>query len=226
MVNGLSQGNYLYALNNKMPFTVLLLPNAISEVHLDVMVKELSVSAEKLRGEMFFMYGNFSDQYQTTLAIDFEVEEKYLPVVLIQDFNKETKLLRRYKLTNIDLNQEATSKTITAFFDSFKGKTLRRFLKSERSNGDPYNEQDNYYNLVRKNFNDILTTVHKDQYAMVYFVRRNCGPCNEYLKDFKTVAAKNKKATDVLFAIVDGLSNEFDEFEIPGFPSVLLFKPG
>jgi thiol-disulfide isomerase/thioredoxin len=226
MVNGLSQGNYLYALNNKMPFAVLLLPNTISEEHLDIMVKELLVSAEKLRGEMFFMYGNFSDQYQTTIAIDFEVEEKHLPVVLIQDFNKETKLLRRYKLTNIDLNQEATSKTITAFFDSFKGKTLRRFLKSDKSIGDPYNAQDNYYNLVRRNFKDILTTVHADEFAMVYFVRKNCGPCNEYLKDFLAIAAKNKGAKNVLFAIVDGLSNEFDEFEIPGFPSVLLFKPG
>jgi hypothetical protein len=30
----------------------------------------------------------------------------------------------------------------------------------------------------------------------------------------------------IIFGIMDGLQNEFDEFEIPGYPSVLLFKPG
>jgi hypothetical protein len=227
MVNHLSQTNYLYAINNKLSFGVVLLPNEISEENLKNIITELNQSASKMRGELFFMYGNFSDQYQTTLAIDFEVEEKDLPVVLIQDYNKDTKTIRRFKLENIDLNAEGKSKSISEFFDKFKYNVLKRFLRSQKINRDnPYEEIENVYHLVRKNFEQILMKENENKYALVYFVRRNCGPCNEFYKEFLKVSESNRKEADVIFATVDGLSNEFDEFEVPGYPSVLLFKPG
>lgn len=229
MLNPFSQTNYLYAVNNKLSFGVVLLPNSneISQENLDNIIAEMNDSAAKLRGDLFFMYGNFSDQYQTTLAIDFEVEEKDLPVALIQDYNKEMKSIRRFKLDNIDLNAEGKSKSISEFFNKFKYNVLKRFLRSERIMREhPYEEEENVYHLVRKNFEQILMNEHENKYALVYFVRRNCGPCNEFFKEFLKVSLGNKKETDVIFATVDGLSNEFDEFDVPGYPSVLLFKPG
>jgi hypothetical protein len=35
-----------------------------------------------------------------------------------------------------------------------------------------------------------------------------------------------KKNTNVIFGILDGAKNEFEEFKVPGLPSFLLFKPG
>jgi len=40
------------------------------------------------------------------------------------------------------------------------------------------------------------------------------------------IAKKFKKNTNLIFGILDGSKNEFDEFKIPGLPSFLLFKPG
>jgi hypothetical protein len=40
------------------------------------------------------------------------------------------------------------------------------------------------------------------------------------------IAKKFKKNTNVIFGILDGAKNEFNEFKIPGLPSFLLFRPG
>jgi thioredoxin 1 len=214
LVNKFTSTNYLYAVNNRLTFSVMLFNGN------DSLLEEFKESATKLRGNVFFMHGNLSEQSQTTLAIDFEVKEEDLPVIVIQDYSSKDKTVVRYKLSQI--HSESSDK-VSEFFLKYKYNALRRFLKSQNEPSQVLNG--NIFNLVRSNFNRILVEENEDKYALVYFERRNCGPCLELKKDFIKLSERFND-NNIIFGIIDGLQNEFDEFEILGYPSVVLFKPG
>lgn len=176
IINQFSQTNFLYIVNSQLSYAVLVLPNKneLKEDLLENIYDEYYNVAKNHRAELFFLYGNLDDQSQTTLSLDFEIEETELPVFVIQYTDMKDKIFKRYK-EKVELDK---LNEISEILNKYKYGALRRFLRSEKLPKQQMLDDSNVYNLVRKNFKELVVE-KEDKWAIVYFTRRNCPQCIE-----------------------------------------------
>lgn len=187
-INSFSSNNYIYAVNNRIEFTILVvnsdkaldLNEEINRENAPKLYKDFYIEAMKYRGEIFFMVANFSDLSQTTITSDYEFDENNLPIVVLNGYNTKKTRIERYTAQNGELENLAN------FYSQYKKKDLQRFLKSEEL-PTPTNKYA-YYNvlkLVRKNFYEYV--IHSKENFVLYIIKRNCGLCQEVFTFLKRI---------------------------------------
>lgn len=234
ILNGFSNQNYLYILNSRRPFAILLF-NETSRYYLDLAsnateIDEASMiemntrqafesAGWKFRRNFFFMVGNFSATGQTTVLLDYAIENHQSPVLILQDYFYSKEIpLRRFKKSNVKVEE------IEPFIQSIVEDKAQRYLKSEELLD--VNFQDNVYNLVGSTFVDFL--IDSSKYKLVLYQRRNCALCMETEPHFRQLAKEfeEKSRSDIKFGIINSQLNDIEDVFIHGNPSIILYKPG
>ena len=117
LLNSFSNDNFIKVNNNRISYSLLFLNDTNLEKDLSKKLYDALLSIPASR-EIYNMFGNFSDQTQTTLSLDFDIEKNHPPVLIITKYkliNTEYKV-ERYKTDKRDLE---TSDSIRNFFLKF-----------------------------------------------------------------------------------------------------------
>ncbi len=141
------------------------------------------------------------------------VTDKDLPCVKIIYSNE-------FRVRKYSLNKEINEENIINFVLQYSKGELVPELKSEE---EPKENNGTIYYIVGKSFKKEVMNSTKDFFIKIYAPW--CSHCKELEPIYKKLAEDLKNNKNLVFAESDGTKNEFEEFNVFGYPS-LLFIPG
>jgi len=111
LLNIFSTDNFMKVINGRITFSCLFMNNTNDHNELKNNFYE-ALSSSRMSYNMF---GNYSDQSQTTLSIDFDLNKTQLPILILMDFELKNSdwVIKRYKADESDL---LNVETIRNFF--------------------------------------------------------------------------------------------------------------
>jgi len=125
-----------------------------------------------------------------------------------------------FRVRKYSLKKEINEENIINFVSEFKKGNLIPELKSEE---EPKENNGTIFYIVGKSFKKNVMNSTKDFFIKIYAPW--CSHCKELEPIFKKLAEDLKNNKNLVFAESDGTKNEFDEFDVFGYPS-LVFIPG
>ena len=184
---------------------------------LDKFFKELAI---KNRGKILFADTDFNDDFTKRIFKVANITkyniEKNEPTALILDFNKG---FNKWRYED--------------FFDKFTKENLKQFLKDWidkkivppiKSEEIPEKQESSVYKLVNKSFKKEV--MENDLDVFVKFYSPTCPHCVKLAPNYLELAEKLKDNKNLRIAEFDLTKNDFDDFQIRGFPTLVFFKAG
>ena len=184
---------------------------------LDKFYKKL---ATKNRGKILFAISDFHDEFATRMFKFANVTkyniEKNEPTAVILDFNKG---FNKWRFEN--------------FFDKFSKENLEQFLNDWlnkkivppiKSEEIPEKQEGPVYKLVNKSFKKEV--MDNDLDVFVKYYSPTCPHCVKLAPIYVELAERLKDNKNLRIAEFDLKSNDFDDFQIRGFPTLVFFKAG
>ena len=203
---------YLFALNNKLNFSLLFLNNNDSDQEI---INELSNQIKlKARGKGFFIL--IDKEEQETTFHTYSQYKQNIPFG-ITFIHKNKKYLKfKESLNN-------TKAFIDKWINGCKG--MERLYKSQSEFKNENYEKEKVYKLVGRNFNKVIYEEKKEYYSLVFLTKTNCELCQEYGKVFKKFALTYNQTNNIFFGMIDIFENEIENVDIISYPSFILIDP-
>ena len=142
--------------------------------------------------------------------------EKNEPGLLIMDFKKR---FNKYK--SEDFFPTFTVENMEKMVNDFATGKIKPAVQSEEI---PEKQEKAVYKLVNKSFKKEV--LDSDVNVFVKFYSPRCPHCVKLEPAFNELAEKLKYNKDLLVAEYNLLANDFDWFEIRGYPTLIMFKAG
>lgn len=208
-LQSLKSDTYVYANSQKQSFAIFLCEKNDENKEL---IEKFYNLALKHKKDLYFLIGEFNDQYDTTLSYDFKFKEQDLPIVLINKYDKQGQ--KRYKTEEI--------KDIENFFEEYFKGTLKPLKMSQKLSDSIYHN--GVLRLVALNFEEKVFENEKKN-SFVYFFNKRCDLCKEARMNFEKIALIYQNQEILEFFSINVERNEID-YNVSGFPSLILFKEG
>ena len=125
-----------------------------------------------------------------------------------------------YRVRKYTLKKEINEENILKFVEDYNEGNLIPELKSEEI---PKENNGSVYYIVGKSFQKDVMNNTKDVFLIIYAPW--CSHCQELEPIYKKLAEDLKNNKNLIIAESDGTKNEFEEFDVFGYPS-LIFFPG
>jgi len=171
--------------------------------------------AKDHKGEMRFITVNIDEEEHKRIMDFFGVEKAELPSMRI--LKREDDMLK-FKPESTELSEE----NIKSFVKQYLAGELKPHLMSEEIPEDWDKEPVKV--LVGKNFEEVAKDVEKN--VLVEFYAPWCGHCKQLAPIWDELGEKFKDSETVVIAKMDSTTNELEDVQVQGFPTIKLFKKG
>ena len=198
---------------NFEPYMVLFVDNATSDSTMTAKDAIRSI-AKKIKKTFQVLVLDINGKDESSRVYREEgVREKDLPALYI---------IERGKNVRHHLREELSSKNVWNFFQMWKKKELKPTYKGS----EPPTENDGpIKEVVHDTFEELVINHDKD--VLVEFYSPGCHNCEKVAHVYEKVASDLKKVNpNLLFAKVDGVTNEVANATIKGFPTFKFYKNG
>jgi len=171
--------------------------------------------AKDLKGEMRFITVNIDEEDHKRIMDFFGVEMSEVPSMRIL---KREDDMKKFKPESTELSEE----NIRLFVKQYLAGELKPHLMSEEVPEDW--DKNPVKVLVGKNFEEVVKNVEKD--VLVEFYAPWCGHCKQLAPIWDELGEKFKDSDTVVIAKMDSTTNELEDVQVQGFPTIKLFKKG
>jgi len=171
--------------------------------------------AKDLKGEMRFITVNSDEEEHKRIMDFFGVELADLPSMRI--LKREDDMLK-FKPELNELSEE----NIRSFVKQYLAGELKPHLMSEEVPEDWDKEPVKV--LVGKNFEEVAKNIEKN--VLVEFYAPWCGHCKQLAPIWDELGEKFKDSETVVVAKMDSTTNELEDVQVQGFPTIKLFRKG
>jgi protein disulfide-isomerase A1 len=168
-------------------------------------------AALETSSKLVFSYANIEDDFGGRLAEFIGVTEDQTPALRIVQVSKN---LRKFIF-----DKEVTTENVRNFIDEFVADKLQPFFKSEEV---PAESHENHVRvIVGKNFNEVVLDSTKD--VLIELYAPWCGHCKQLAPIYEAVAERLKDSSNLIIAKMDATTNEVENLEIEGFPTLKFY---
>jgi len=171
--------------------------------------------AKDFKGEMRFITVNIDEEEHKRILDFFGVEMSELPSMRILKRDDD---MKKFKPDSTELTEE----NIRLFVKQYLAGELKPHLMSEEVPEDW--DKNPVKVLVGKNFEEVAKNVEKD--VLVEFYAPWCGHCKQLAPIWDELGEKFKDSDSVVIAKMDSTTNELEDVQVQGFPTIKLFKKG
>jgi len=193
---------------------MLLFVSASSEDY-SAKVEIARVIAKDFKGEMRFITVNIDEEEHKRILDFFGVEMSELPSMRILKRDDD---MKKFKPDSTELTEE----NIRLFVKQYLAGELKPHLMSEEVPEDW--DKNPVKVLVGKNFEEVAKNVEKD--VLVEFYAPWCGHCKQLAPIWDELGEKFKDSDSVVIAKMDSTTNELEDVQVQGFPTIKLFRKG
>ena len=172
--------------------------------------------AEKYRGKLLFCKDEINSKFGERIARVANITTKSESTSLIFDFVKG---FNKWKFE--DFYKEFNEKNLEMFLKDWIDGKIKPPIKSEEI---PKTQEGPVYKIVNKSFKKEV--MENDLNVFVKFYSPNCPHCIRLEPDYKELAEKLKYNKYIRIAEYNLKDNDFDEFRIRGYPTLVMFKAG
>ena len=169
--------------------------------------------AKEKKDSIYFSISPISKGLGAKLANMVDVKATDAPVLRIVTVGKDG--MMKFKVD--DMSLEGMKKAI----DDFKAGKLQQYFKSAAA---PATNDEPVKVVVGDTFKEMV--VDSDAYVLVEVYAPWCGHCKKLDPIYTELATKLAKHDDVLIVKMDGTQNEYPGFNVRGYPTLGLYKPG
>ena len=169
--------------------------------------------AKEKKDSIYFSISPISKGLGAKLANMVDVKATDAPVLRIVTVGKDG--MMKFKVD--DMSLEGMKKAI----DDFKAGKLQQYFKSAEP---PATNDEPVKVVVGDTFKEMV--VDSDAYVLVEVYAPWCGHCKKLDPIYTELATKLAKHDDVLIVKMDGTQNEYPGFNVRGYPTLGLYKPG
>ena len=197
---------------NLEPFMVLFVDNATSSSSIEAQ-NNLRAIAKKIKKTLLVLVLDINGKDESNRVYKEEgVKEKHLPALYI---------IERGKNVRYQLKEELNSKNVWNFFQKWKKNELKPTYKGTEP---PEKNEGPIYEVVHDTFEEIV--INNDKDVLVEFYSPGCHNCQKVAPAYEKVASDLKVNPNLIFAKIDGVTNEVANVTIKGFPSFKFYKKG
>ena len=192
--------------------------NDQNQIQHDKYIKEAGLEIRKKIGYTF-VSDIKGDEFYEKVAKDFVISQSELPTLLYVDkINlKEMKKCKTYRITNVDLNK-LNRDYVIKFAKDVEKKRIARDLKTEFP---PEKTDDNnspFKIIVGRTYDKEIVNSNKN--ILLAFIDSKNELSFKYLEIIKEFKENSEVASNMVFAIIDGVNNEargisFNENDLP-----------
>jgi protein disulfide isomerase len=173
-------------------------------------------ASKELKGQILFSYSGVSEGIQEQLGEFIGVTAEDLPTIRIIEPSEESVKKFKFEGDVENLTVEDVRKFITEFTE---GKLVAH-MKS-----DPIPETQGAVKVVvGKNFHDIVMDDKKD--VLVKYYAPWCGHCQKLAPHWDQLGEHVKDVENLVIAKYDATTNENDEVQVEGFPTLTFYAAG
>ena len=176
--------------------------------------------ATKNRGKILFANTDFGDDFTNRIfkvanITEYNVE-KNEPTAIILDFYKG---FNKWRFQ--DFFDKFTKENLAQFLKDWIDKKIVPPIKSEEI---PEKQEGPVYKLVNKSFKKEVMDSDLDVFVKYY--SPSCPHCVKLAPAYKELAERLKDNKNLRIAEFDLTKNDFDDFTIRGYPTLIFFKAG
>lgn len=168
--------------------------------------------SKKLRSEIQSVILGSQGQREQNVFKALKIDLNVLPMMVIVQHGK-----RGYNTFNITSN--ITEETMETFIRSYFAGDLPVDILSEEI---PEDQAGPVYKLVNKSFKKEVLDNDKD--VLVKFFQPWCGHCKKLAPTYEELAKRLRDNKELRIAEIDLSVNDFDLYEIGGYPTILFYK--
>ena len=172
--------------------------------------------AEKYRGKLLFCKDEIGSKFGERIVRIANITNKSESTSLIFDFVKG---FNKWKFE--DFYKEFNEKNLEMFLKDWIDGKIKPPIKSEEI---PKTQEGPVYKIVNKSFKKEV--MENDLNVFVKFYSPNCPHCIRLEPTYKELAEKLKYNKYIRIAEYNLKDNDFDEFKIRGYPTLVMFKAG
>ncbi|XP_033330377.1 protein disulfide isomerase [Megalopta genalis] len=181
--------------------------------HYDKYVDMMKEPAKTFRGKVLFVTVDTVEADHERILEYFGLKKSEVPAMRIIELEKS---IIKYKPEKPELSTENVVEFVNAFLDN----KLKQHLITQDLPEDW--DKNPVKVLVGTNFHEVAHDPKKN--VLVEFYAPWCTHCQELAPVYEALGEKYKDSEDILIAKVDGTANEFEDIEIAGFPTIILYK--
>ena len=205
--------------NRRIP-AILLLRNENDTQKTPNIDKKFLSLAKKHRGMLQFCKSDLSNEFSKRIIHVVNITqanaEKNEPSAVILDFVRG---FNKWKFESF--YTEFTPENLELFLQSWLDGKMKPPIRSEEI---PETQEGPVYKLVNKSFKKEV--MDNDLNVFVKFYSPTCPHCIKLKPDFEELAEKLKYNKNIRIAEYNMKQNDFEEFQIRGYPTLILFKAG
>ena len=169
--------------------------------------------AEERKGQIYFSISKISSGIGSKLANMLDIKKTEEPTIRIVRVAKAG--VEKYKVDDSSMNG------IKQALDDFKAKKLSPYYKSASP---PQNNDKPVKVIVGTTFEEQV--INSGKFVLVEAYAPWCGHCKKLDPIYNDLAEKLAEHDDIVLAKMDATENEYKGFDVKGYPTIALFKPG
>lgn len=174
-------------------------------------VKDFKEVAKEFKGLIYFGLSKIQSGFGERLSAIADVGRG--PAVRIISANPQG--VEKY------IVNDTTKHGIAQGIEDFRAGRLPPFYKSELQ---PAPQTGAVKNLIGNNFYGEV--INNDKFVLVEGYAPWCGHCKNLEPIYEELASKLSHNKDIVIAKMDATKNEFPGFNVRGYPTIMLYKPG